>query len=666
MGGIPHPSGGWKTSPLKSPAGFLRALDAVKGQVDSCSVTTILRCLALRKINRLPSDVVSGKVFIRAYMEDMDVRRRLMNLKQLTSLMGCRLAKQVAPACDWVINEMKWMDPMPIWHTPSLPTLNPTHFNDLAVVSHVNQAAFLPAFLKSVVPLRTLTLDFDDRCYVRDYKRCLEGKYLPMADPKTEATFAVLHAVRDIYARRLDEGPTWLLPTSVLAVLSREGPTTEEEVEEIYRSCAKEAGPPDLPSRMKSMVVLSILWAQANLICSEAAPAPQKTPISHYRPFKSMQEYLDCLETFPQKIRDQVALMPPEKRPRFLKYSERFAAQKAVYENFQILSPNGSLLCHCDRKKVDWYLRKNLAQTIDATSIQLKFEPAARSLHAEVDLPDGAYSDGIVSCENGQLAVDAAAVIEKIGEHKLEQWKADLYYVSKKDNHCVVCGVTQHFLRFHVIPSCYRQHFPEAYKSHGSHDVVLLCVACHQTANDKYQIMKAQLSLEYHVPLQTPPPPENRLRSEARKALHALKRPQIPPHRREELRGRVVVWVQANQQLLDENLSPEDKTMDGIPEAAHRILSLPEQQSPSISHGEAMVVAVASDIDVFIKRWRKYFLDVLEPGFMPVNWTVEHKCARHFGEHSTFNPNKPTNDTGGPVDLLDEFKNEQAELPSAG
>ncbi|KAH0482809.1 MAG: hypothetical protein KVP17_001991 [Porospora cf. gigantea B] len=178
--------------------------------------------------------------------------------------------------------------------------------------------------------------------------------------------------------------------------------------------------------------------------------------------------------------------------------------------------------------------------------------------------------------------------------------------------------------------------------------------------------MKSQLSLEYHVPLQTPPPPADRLRSDARKALHALKQPRIPSERREELRGRVRAWIQANQQLLAENMSPQDKTVNDIPEVVHRILSLPKQSSPSISHGEAMVSAVGSDIDVFIKRWRKYFLDVLNPGFMPVNWTVEHKCARHFGEHSKFNPNKLANDTGGPVDLLDEFKHDQAELPSSG
>jgi hypothetical protein len=34
-----------------------------------------------------------------------------------------------------------------------------------------------------------------------------------------------------------------------------------------------------------------------------------------------------------------------------------------------------------------------------------------------------------------------------------------------------------------VVPPCYRQHFPDAMKSHLSHDIVLLCVPCKQTVN---------------------------------------------------------------------------------------------------------------------------------------------------------------------------------------
>lgn len=46
-----------------------------------------------------------------------------------------------------------------------------------------------------------------------------------------------------------------------------------------------------------------------------------------------------------------------------------------------------------------------------------------------------------------------------------------------------MCGQEGEYLRHSIVPHCYRQHFPPAMKSHLSHDVVLLCVGCHQICN---------------------------------------------------------------------------------------------------------------------------------------------------------------------------------------
>jgi hypothetical protein len=34
--------------------------------------------------------------------------------------------------------------------------------------------------------------------------------------------------------------------------------------------------------------------------------------------------------------------------------------------------------------------------------------------------------------------------------------------------------------RYRVVPACYRRCFPAHLKSHRSHDIVLLCIDCHQ------------------------------------------------------------------------------------------------------------------------------------------------------------------------------------------
>lgn len=63
-----------------------------------------------------------------------------------------------------------------------------------------------------------------------------------------------------------------------------------------------------------------------------------------------------------------------------------------------------------------------------------------------------------------------------------EENGAHNFYVQSRQNRCVGCGEEGHFLRYKVVPSCYRRHFPVHMKSHRSHDVVLLCLDCHHEA----------------------------------------------------------------------------------------------------------------------------------------------------------------------------------------
>lgn len=63
-------------------------------------------------------------------------------------------------------------------------------------------------------------------------------------------------------------------------------------------------------------------------------------------------------------------------------------------------------------------------------------------------------------------------------EHGVED-----YYMHSKENKCVACGEEGHYLRYRVVPACYRRNFPVQWKSHRSHDIVLLCVDCHHVAH---------------------------------------------------------------------------------------------------------------------------------------------------------------------------------------
>lgn len=83
-----------------------------------------------------------------------------------------------------------------------------------------------------------------------------------------------------------------------------------------------------------------------------------------------------------------------------------------------------------------------------------------------------------------------------------------------------MCGAVSQILRYHIIPSQYRKHFPVEYKAHMSCDVVLLCVACHQVAHQRLTKLKKQIASEFEVPLS----PRKRQATKEMEILHNAKK----------------------------------------------------------------------------------------------------------------------------------------------
>ncbi|CAM6009797.1 unnamed protein product [Sphagnum balticum] len=147
-----------------------------------------------------------------------------------------------------------------------------------------------------------------------------------------------------------------------------------------------------------------------------------------------------------------------------LQFVRKFSCKAPVYHNCRIFAGDGRLLCYCDRKKLEWYVNRGLAEYVEGEppAVRLLFEPKGR--------PED---------ENNE------------------------FYIQGKTNRCVGCGETSHYLRYRIIPSCYRQHFPEHLKSHRSHDIVLLCVDCHEIAHRAAERYKRQIAIEFAIPLFT-------------------------------------------------------------------------------------------------------------------------------------------------------------------
>nr|GEY84136.1 protein RRP6-like 3 isoform X1 [Tanacetum cinerariifolium] len=143
-------------------------------------------------------------------------------------------------------------------------------------------------------------------------------------------------------------------------------------------------------------------------------------------------------------------------------FVQKFSCKSPVYHNCRIYANDGRLLCYCDRRKLEWYLQRDLAKLVDEDppAIMLLFEPKGR--------PEDEGND---------------------------------FYIQSKKNICVGCGEGNHYLRYRIIPSCYRIHFPEHLKSHRSHDIVLVCVDCHEKAHSFAEKYKKKVASDYGIPL---------------------------------------------------------------------------------------------------------------------------------------------------------------------
>jgi hypothetical protein len=198
---------------------------------------------------------------------------------------------------------------------------------------------------------------------------------------------------------------------------------------------------------------------------------------------------------------------------------------KRLYENCKMLSPDGKLIATTDRRKMDWYLTRGLAKLEAEDTIRLNFEPKG----------DGSAGDP--------------------------------YYLSHRDNVCVVCGADASQIgmrRHHVVPLEYRRHFPEYIKSHEAHDVLLVCVDCHVAVEAANHRFRQQIAEETGVPLDRSAAerahmnPHERMLARVRGEASALQRAdsRLPEARRRELRASVAAFCEKPEaELTDADIA---------------------------------------------------------------------------------------------------------------
>ncbi|KAM6445055.1 exonuclease 3'-5' domain-containing protein 2 [Rhynochetos jubatus] len=280
----------------------------------------------------------------------------------------------------------------------------------------------------------------------------------------------------------------------------------------------------------------------------------------------------------------------PRRRKRKLLGVGYSARKSPLYDNCFLHAPDGQPLCTCDRKKAQWYLDKGIGELVstDPFVVKLGFEPSGRP-ESQID-----------------------------------------YYLTVKENLCVVCGKRDSYIRKNIVPHEYRRHFPIQMKDHNSHDVLLLCTSCHAISNYYDSHLKQQLAEEFSAPIGSEEgvrlledPLRRQVRSGARALLNA---DSLPDPRRAEL-----------LQSIQDFFNSEAVTPEMLQEAAG--LETRICNETYMPHGLKVVQCFAKgglrSLMELERRWRQHFLDSMQPQHLPEQWSVDHnhmKLIRKYGE----------------------------------
>uniref|UniRef100_G3MNI8 3'-5' exonuclease domain-containing protein n=1 Tax=Amblyomma maculatum TaxID=34609 RepID=G3MNI8_AMBMU len=267
----------------------------------------------------------------------------------------------------------------------------------------------------------------------------------------------------------------------------------------------------------------------------------------------------------------------PKKLGCFRSYVTR---KTPLYDNCILQAPDGERLSSCNYKKVLWYVDRGLGTVVsgddEPLAVQLNFEPSNRPV------------------------LDSQ------------------YYIQNKDNICVVCSSAQSLVRKNVVPHEYRKYFPEIMKNHISHDILLLCLRCHQVSNLRDAALRKALAKECNAPIESgdiSKAREDRLLRKVRSAGRALSnaRGSLPEDR-----------VTLLEDVLKEHFNVAEVTDEIIQNASD--IDTRVYNDDFIPHGQRVVEHFKKTIGLanLEMRWRQHFLDSMHPKYMPPLWSVDH------------------------------------------
>jgi len=175
-------------------------------------------------------------------------------------------------------------------------------------------------------------------------------------------------------------------------------------------------------------------------------------------------------------------------------------------------------------------------------------------------------------------------------------------------------------MRHYVVPFAYRTLFPKKFKTHLSHDIVILCPKCHVFCDQQRQLRMRDLEDQFrkqgeerkYQPYLT----DSRLYHLSKVALALLRsRDKLPEEKINQYESLVREYLcLANDTKLTE-------------EQIKNVVNIEyKKENPEYVSGPELVIAALDQddekIEEFVKGWRTHFLEIMRPKFLPKGWGI--------------------------------------------
>lgn len=331
-----------------------------------------------------------------------------------------------------------------------------------------------------------------------------------------------------------------------------------------------------------------------------------------------------------------------EKERRWETKKELISMKSPMYDNVYMLGPgdDGGVMCTISLKKARWYVKKGIAN----------WATPEENAKAAVTTTASSY-------EEPPKCIRLLFEPKGGNRHEVDTSPENVYLRTAKKNACVSCGSDDLHMRHYIVPYSYRTLLPDEYKTHMSHDIVIMCPDCHvrceRDMNKRMKIVEAEARQREFPGGETdatfsPMVEDTGLRYVRSCAIALVKwRGGLPSEKICEYDRTVREYLETNNKKYREQKEAANANADenANEEALPEPLTKAQLQkacgvnyrvrNPTYVSGCELVVrhliaGGSSEIEGFVRDWRRFFLDVVEPRYMPAGWSVDNPvvCGR--------------------------------------